>query len=410
MTVARLLRRGLAGILRPLVLAGRRRMAGRRPVTLAEGVDCRLLGDPRHHTFFGYYDLSPFDPEGGRLLACRVARARPEAMEIGFYPAVEAGDFTPVAETETWCWQQGCRLAWAPQLGKEHILFNSLGRGRYEAAVFDLAQRREVTRLVAPVYDLSRDGAYGLSVNFARLQRLRPGYGYTALGDTTAGEGAPGGDGIWLLDVAANDARLLHSLAEVAAVAPQPSMAGATHYFNHLAWNPSGTRFLFFHIWEPPGSARHIRLLTSDARGNLRLVTNERMVSHYAWIDDRQMLLFAEFDGVRGYYELDDLPHGEQRPRRVNAMPDHDGHPTWNAVAGRFLFDSLPDRLSERSLMTYRPGNVAVQRLAAFYSPPGLAGERRCDLHPRWSRDGRRVAVDTAHAGYRQIAVVTEQL
>jgi hypothetical protein len=38
-----------------------------------------------------------------------------------------------------------------------------------------------------------------------------------------------------------------------------------------------------------------------------------------------------------------------------------------------------------------------------FYSPPELAGACRCDLHPRWSRDGRRVCFDSAHEGTRQM-------
>ena len=229
------------------------------------------------------------------------------------------------------------------------------------------------------------------------------------LNDQTVGALAPAADGIWLLDTAANSARLLHSFAEVATVEPQSSMAAATHYFNHLSWNPSGSRFLFFHIWEPPGERRRIRLLTSDPQGNVKLVTNGRLVSHYAWIDDRRMILFAEFDGALGYYEVEDRPHDELSPRRFGTMPAHDGHPTWNAAAGRFLFDSLPDRLSERSLMTFRPGDEAVRVLASFYSPAALAGEKRCDLHPRWSRDGRFIAVDTGHAGYRQMAVLTSQ-
>ena len=338
----------------------------------------------------------------------RVDRTMPRAMEVGFYAAGGEGGFVPASRTDAWCWQQGCRLAWAPWLGAGHVAFNILGRGGAAAVAYDLDSRRETARFARPLYALAAGGRYGLSLNFARLQRLRPGYGYTGIVDDSAGTAMPGGDGVWLVDLQRNEARLLHSLAEVAAVEPQESMAGAVHYFNHLAWNPSGTRFLMFHIWERPDARRSIRLLTSDSEGNLRLVTNERLVSHYCWIDDENMLLFAEIGGTQGYYEVQDRPLGQRDACRSESMPARDGHPSWNAAAGYVLFDSLPDRLSERTLMTHRPGDPRPRVLASFYSPPSLAGERRCDLHPRCSEDGRQIAIDTAHAGYRQMAIITD--
>lgn len=397
----------MTSALRPWAIAGRRWRAGRQRVNLGEGVEIRLLGGPAWETFFGYYDISPFEPAGSRLLAGRVARDRPGAMEVGYYSASGEGKFSPVAYTETWCWQQGCRLRWVPAFGRGQVVFNTLGPGAYEASAFDLDAGQETTRFCRALYDISADGRWGLSINFARLQRLRRGYGYTQLPDSHARHSAPAEDGIWLVDLARNDSRLLHSLAQVAETEPQQSMRGAVHYFNHLSWNPSGSRFLFFHIWEMPGERRRIRLLTSDKDGNLRVVTNQRMVSHYCWIDDIRMLLFAELYGTNGYYQVPDRNGGEDEGDLIAGMPGRDGHPTWNEPLGRFLFDGLPDRYAERQLMTFRPGDNQPSLLAAFYSPPYLSGERRCDLHPRWQTEGKAIAVDTAHAGYRQMAVVS---
>jgi Tol biopolymer transport system component len=37
--------------------------------------------------------------------------------------------------------------------------------------------------------------------------------------------------------------------------------------------------------------------------------------------------------------------------------------------------------------------------LGDFRSPPEYQGEWRCDLHPRFSPDGRKVTIDSPHGG-----------
>ena len=44
--------------------------------------------------------------------------------------------------------------------------------------------------------------------------------------------------------------------------------------------------------------------------------------------------------------------------------------------------------------------------LGRFHSPPRYAGPVRCDLHPRWSRDGGQVCIDSVHEGSRQMYVI----
>ncbi|MGE8489870.1 MAG: hypothetical protein ACN6OQ_16090, partial [Paraburkholderia nemoris] len=44
--------------------------------------------------------------------------------------------------------------------------------------------------------------------------------------------------------------------------------------------------------------------------------------------------------------------------------------------------------------------------IGSFYTPPDLKKENRCDLHPRWRRDGRAVCIDSVHEGERQMYVI----
>jgi len=44
--------------------------------------------------------------------------------------------------------------------------------------------------------------------------------------------------------------------------------------------------------------------------------------------------------------------------------------------------------------------------LVHFLSPPEYTGEWRCDTHPRSSRNGRMVCIDSPHNGGRQLYLI----
>ena len=49
----------------------------------------------------------------------------------------------------------------------------------------------------------------------------------------------------------------------------------------------------------------------------------------------------------------------------------------------------------------------AVTEIDAWTTPAVHTAEVRCDLHPRWDTEGRRVCVDTAVSGRREMRVLT---
>ena len=84
-----------------------------------------------------------------------------------------------------------------------------------------------------------------------------------------------------------------------------------------------------------------------------------------------------------------------------------DGHCTFSPDRQWVLNDTYPDRFDMRTLMLVRWPTGKRIDISRLYSPKAKWwGEIRCDLHPRWSRDGTKVCIDSVHEGSRQIYVI----
>ena len=205
-------------------------------------------------TFFGYYDVTPFSKKNDLVLAMvgpqeNRSPMKNEEIAVGYFDRHDGSTFHEVDKTSTWCWQQGCRLQWFPQDENELIIYNTMVNESYGSVIQNIRTKTVLRHYKMPIYDIDSTGEWALSLNFSRLGRLRPGYGYINIPDRTEGDRDPVDDGIWLMSLSAGKGELLHSLQKLSQVNPLPSMEGAEHYINHLSFNPSGQRFMFFHLW-----------------------------------------------------------------------------------------------------------------------------------------------------------------
>src|SRR5262245_22653241 len=100
----------------------------RNPVLLHSRIAGRTLGVEGHHCFFGYYDVTPFDKSGSRLLAglrstALGKRAAGTPLQVGYFDLRDAESrFFACGETRTWCWQQSARLQWLESFGRDCII------------------------------------------------------------------------------------------------------------------------------------------------------------------------------------------------------------------------------------------------------------------------------------------------
>lgn len=364
---------------------------------------------PQHH-FFGYYDKSPWDISGRLILALRApfADRQPGADDLATVGIVdlEAGcAFHPLAETRAWNWQQGAMLQWVPSAPDRLIAFNDREGDAFVAVLLDIrtGARRVLPR---PIYALSRSGSQALSLNFARLQVVRPGYGYAGVADPWRHEPEPSDGGLYAMDLGTGESRLIISIRQIASLGRDETMPGRRHWFNHLLFSPDDSRFIFLHRWEREGGGRYTRMFTAAPDGSkLFCVSDQEMVSHFDWRDNRRLLAWARRRGIGDRYFLF-RDRADECEVVGEGVLTTDGHCSYSPDGRWILTDTYPDRERLRTLILFDWRDDRRVDIGRFFSPPELEGPIRCDLHPRWSRDGRQVCIDSAHEGARQMYVL----
>jgi hypothetical protein len=372
----------------------------------------QITKGPRFH-WFGYYHKWQFDASGRYVLGNEVAfeHRSPKAddeIRIGFVDLKDKDRWTDVGSTKAWNWQQGCMLQFLPG-SKSSFIYNNREQGHFVSHIVDLKSGKRRT-IPAPIYALSPDGTKGIYPDFRRLNDCRPGYGYAGITDPNRDQKIPDDAGLWQVDLETGKSSLLISFAQAAAVAyPKGFPAGAKHWFNHLLYNTDGTRFLWLHRWRGDGEAPtgfSTRMFTANADGSQPFVLDPwGKTSHFVWRDPNTVIAWAYHPshGNAFYHYFDKTDRVEVIGKKE--MPVN-GHVTYLPGNRWILNDCYPDGNRNQNPYLFELASSRRVELGSFFAPPDYAGEWRCDLHPRFSRDGRQICIDSAHVGGRQMYLI----
>jgi hypothetical protein len=348
---------------------------------------------PKFH-WFGYYDKFQLDP-AGRYLLCmesdfenRLPKAS-EAVKIGMVDLADGNKWIDLGESRAWSWQQGCMLQWRPGSDRE-VLWNDREGDRFVCRVLDI-KTRNLRTLPHAIGHLSPDGKSAIGEDFSRIWNFRPGYGYAGIPDRFADQPAPAEIGVWRMDMDTGESRLLVSVADLVKIPYPGQKAGDRHYINHLSWSPDGKRFLMFDRW--PGANQPTRVFTANADGGDLRLLSAAGASHYAWRDPAHVLIWQN-----GAYRLY-LDDGSGKPKET-LWKAPNGHQTYiPGTDNRWLVaDCYPyGAKNEQIVYLFHVPTGRFVPLGRF--PSTYAGEWRCDSHPRLSRDGRQIIIDSPHGG-----------
>ena len=356
------------------------------------------------HYFFGYYDIPAFSQNDQLHLAHQVQfwDRWPRENDVAEIGIIERGKstFTPLAQTTAWNFQQGAMLQW---LGNSNsIIFNTRDKSTFGSCILNITTGEKYFYQM-PIANVDQRGRFALGINFSRMFDFRPGYGYAGIVDPWQEIDHPEDDGVYLLDLQDGSTKLILSLHQIWEFTRQWLPEGNQKILiNHLTLNPSGTRFVALVRYFPlPGEKHHTAVITGNIDGSdLRMMKPGYIVaSHYHWKNDEVLMIYAAgAQGVR-VYEWNDVDGSE-----VLFEADifrHDGHCSYAPDRKSMVYDSYPDKERFQHLWIYDFKNAPVE-LGKLYSYPQDM-EIRCDLHPRWNRDGSVITIDSNHEGARGI-------
>ena len=356
-----------------------------------------IEGEGGKDAFFGYYDVTPFNERNDILY---IQLSKTNSADIVLYD-YEKKKSRVIAQTHVWNWQQGCRLRWLNQ-AEFTIVYNDFENGELCAKIYNI-NNNESRIIHTPLYDISKNGKLGLSLDFVRLGYLRPGYGYTILPFEQSGDLSK--EGIDIVDINNDIKQRILSYSEIAKVVSQ-SNDYRNNYINHLSFSPSSDKFLFFWI-SIEGSYHQASLLVHNIKTNKTIVLEkDGKVSHYVWINDNQILctVYDRIGNCR--YVIYDTITGGKTSLNEDFLR-RDGHPSM-ITSSTFLTDTYPNKNGFQDLFVADVDSHSSNILLRIYSNCMRDGEKRTDLHPRFNNDKSLICIDTNINKHRAIMIIKQ--
>jgi hypothetical protein len=156
---------------------------------------------------------------------------------------------------------------------------------------------------------------------------------------------------------------------------------------------------------------------------NVRVVDPSGSTSHFIWRDATHILAWARCKGESGFFLYEDKSGGDRVVQVGRGVMTQNGHCSYLPVppvrrslgeggseaersgaegpGNRWILnDTYPTgRRREQEVYLYHAWTGIRVLLGRFASPAKYTGEWRVDTHPRFSRDGKKVCIDSSHGG-----------
>jgi hypothetical protein len=366
-----------------------------------------FLNDPLifKNSFFGFHDISPFDPSGNdRILSNRLTDEEllipnlGKELEVGYYSSIKGSDsFTKLGVSKSWNFHKGCRLQW---FDDNSIIYNSLEKGKLISILHNI-DSKEDQKFPYPIDSVCYNRDLISTFSYERLEYFMPGYGYKGCVDNGFVEKPiPSETGLKIINLSTKQEKVSISLQELSEKVLTPKKGDFYHYVTHSSFSNDGKYCAFLHrqVNKNELQKRFTTLIIYDLHeDSFYIPETQGMVSHYAWNNDNEIIAYCNPNNIDGHYLISTRLKKCQiiHPRILNS----DGHQSF-IDNKNFVTDTYPNnrRMSRIFRATIENGKKP-EEIVKIYSPRNYQTKDfnnhiACDLHPRVSMDGTLLSFD----------------
>lgn len=371
-----------------------------------------------------YFDVTPFSPSQKYMAVSKLPfqDRMPVLGDIAEVCIIDLENQTikSIYKTKSWGFQTGTNVQWGAD--DSHVYCNDVIDNTAVAVRIDV-ETEETKAFSGPMYSVSPDESCIVGFPLELFDITQHGYGCPPkkLGEyKTLSPGASKVEGIWRTDLKTNQKKLIVSLFDAAAVLPEkPPTDNYTFYFWHSKFNKQGTRVyqVLRCIMSEKGKERNPVNITFKPDGTEIFYTTpnypvwgsggghpnwhpngEYLVRHLKLENGNDRFVQFKYDGSE-FFTLSDKIQGG-------------GHPSIEKNS-RYLITDAQKITGDSKTVSLRLIDLKAEKEEIVCTLPTIKWEGhfkdnvfRLDGHPVWSRDYKKVSLQAAHKGMRQLFVV----
>ncbi|HUR58102.1 MAG TPA: hypothetical protein VM029_10365 [Opitutaceae bacterium] len=376
----------------------------------AEVTVTQITHGPKHH-YFGYIGQSrtiPWNANGRYVLALQTPfqDRLPGANDPADVCLLDTRDhyaLRVVDQSRGWNPQQGTMFYWNPAHPETQFFFNDRDTktGKVFTVLFDLTRNggrggrvREYRFEDSPVGNggVAQNGGYFTAINYARMARLRPVTGYAEAWDWTTEVPAPADDGIFRVEVATGERKLIVSFAQLrdAISAFTPRIAERHLIINHTLHNRNNDLIYFYcrADFEGPAPDRVNVPFTVRPDGS-GLTRHEIFIGgHPEW--EWGPRIIGSRDGQQVIYDTEQRKVAESMGGK-EIFPNPEGDVSLSPDGTWFVNSHRDGEYNHYTFLERKTGRVV--KSPPIYLAKWNGGPLRLDPAPCWNRSGDAIVV-----------------
>jgi hypothetical protein len=365
----------------------------------------QLTSGSKHH-LFGYIGQCltiPWNASEKYILGMeidfidRMPRAS-DAATIMLVDTQNKNAITHIESTHAWNQQQGTMFYWNPLAAETQFFFNDrdVATGKVFTVLYDVAARKRVKEFRfddTPIGNggVAPTGHAFAAINYGRLARLRPVTGYPGALDFSKSSLAPANDGIFLVDIASGNKRLLVSFEQLENLLKSNGKYSAHTglFINHTLWNRSGNMLYFFvrANWDVGSGTKISVPCTIRADGTDLTYHGKSLGGHPEWGEGD--VLIGRSGDKQVVYDVNTKSIVRQLGDPV-VFPDPEGDVALSPDGKWFVNGHKSG--TNNYYTFYNMADGSWVRSEGLYKGT-FSGDIRIDPAPRWNRGGNAILV-----------------